>query len=377
MFGINLAGKLPSILIGASLAAAGCAHSFPLSQADLAETSPAQREPGDREIANHASAYPPDDPVTSHAAQKAAPTVSVAQRAERIWPRDGALAFEQFQQQLPPLPQDEGNHSALTAQWPEPTPPPQQPPASAGKVTLASFERAEPSPAEPPSFDRLLNWLEASASPDSVRDQVAVRVVQVALGHPVAPVPAEWDEPEIAFWKHQLAGLEQALAEDSSPAEVRARQVARHLEKALHELRQQAGLELNELHFCREVNSFGDYRTLNPRRLHAGQEVLLYVEIANHCCRCEASQYETAFESRYRIERESGEIVAEQAFPHTKDRCRHRRQDYFHTYRFHLPKSLAPGSYRLHLQVEDRVGEKTSEASIAFEIQAKSPLLRD
>ena len=62
-------------------------------------------------------------------------------------------------------------------------------------------------------------------------------------------------------------------------------------------------------------------------------------------------------------------MLWEKALGDAEDVCRRRRRDYYVNYRFELPRSLGPGSYRLRLLQTDLVAGSATSTEIPLEIK--------
>jgi len=177
-------------------------------------------------------------------------------------------------------------------------------------------------------------------------------------------------EGEQQFWTEQMFGLSAALDQNVAPAERRNTLAARHLRQAAIHLGQQGLLDIRNANFCRQVDSFGIYKRLNPAgdEFQAGQEALLYAEVVNFSSQSLPDGFHTSLSARYEISDEEGKQVARQDFPPLEETCLNQRNDFFIQHRMTFPKNLARGRYRLRLIVSDTHGQKTGEAVLPFTI---------
>jgi hypothetical protein len=177
-------------------------------------------------------------------------------------------------------------------------------------------------------------------------------------------------EGEQQFWTEQMFGLSAALDQNVAPAERRNTLAARHLRQAATHLGQQGLLDLRNANFCRQVDSFGIYKRLNPAGddFQAGQDALLYAEVVNFTSQPLPDGFHTSLSARYEISDEEGKPVARQDFPPLEETCLNQRQDFFIQHRMTFPKNLARGRYRLRLLVSDVHGQKQGEALLPFTI---------
>lgn len=189
--------------------------------------------------------------------------------------------------------------------------------------------------------------------------------------------PQELPVAEQEAYRHLMFGLTTWLADDES------RRVGHRNAKVLHSLRQTSQqlaavsrLELRNVTFCERVDYFGWYQAFTRNEFKPRQQVILYVEVDNHASELRGKdQYETRLQGSYQIYDASGAVVAERQLPLDQEVCRNHRRDYFLAYRIYMPETIAEGTYRLELTVEDQQGKahfkgiKLGEASIEFSIR--------
>jgi hypothetical protein len=65
---------------------------------------------------------------------------------------------------------------------------------------------------------------------------------------------------------------------------------------------------------------------------------------------------------------QNGTVLWARALGPAEDVCGSRRHDYYVNYRVDLPRSLAPGSYRLRLTQTDLVADRSTSTEIPLEI---------
>lgn len=181
------------------------------------------------------------------------------------------------------------------------------------------------------------------------------------------------------YWKHQLQSIMLLLQEKGAPSSSRRAALAlRELDNAATQLAYQSSLDLKNLAFCSKVDGFGTVTEFPKSEFTADQEVLLYVEIDRFTSEEMTDQrfggrntprYETELRASYQILDSSGRRIDEFDLPLDKQSCRSKRRDYFIAYRLHMPRRVDPGSYSLHLTVEDVKGRKFGNGSIEFKIK--------
>jgi hypothetical protein len=150
----------------------------------------------------------------------------------------------------------------------------------------------------------------------------------------------------------------------------------RSLRAAGSELAAASKLDLRNLAFCEEVQSFGWIKEFVRNEFQPKQQVILYVEVDNFSAVEKSPQtFETELQGHYQIFDGRGNIVAERKLPLDREVCRNYRRDYFLAYPIYLPDSIPPGRYRLELSIEDLKatgeyqGRKFGEGMIEFTIR--------
>ena len=207
---------------------------------------------------------------------------------------------------------------------------------------------------------------------EEARNQALLRLLYLVAGRrkdAIEPVTGFKDLPE-QFWPHQLHGMAIYLADGETPAtDRRAALALREFRTAAVELAEVSRLDVRNLAFCSEVESYGRFVKFEPNRFEPNQQVLLYVEIDNFTVEQTAEGFATAFKGNYQVLDRSGNRVADQTFQLEQETCRNRRRDYFIPYRMWMPQEIQSGSYTLQLTIEDVKGHKFGQSSIDFEIR--------
>lgn len=129
-------------------------------------------------------------------------------------------------------------------------------------------------------------------------------------------------------------------------------------------LRARAALAIDKMCFCRLIRGYGMFEPFAAdhafRAGSDGQEgelMQLYVEVRNFSSRPAGSAYETCLASRAEIHNEQGELVWRKDLPVRPDRSQSLRHDYFINYRIPVPPHVAPGKYKLVIEVRDVTGQ--------------------
>ena len=221
-------------------------------------------------------------------------------------------------------------------------------------------------------IERLEEAESTAVDPDSKLDiSKKKRFVHLALGDlESAQKPIEGlDSGAQEYVRQTLQGLHDATDPEGHPS------TGHKLSKALKshrdatkKLASAASLELMNLAFCTEIDGFGEIKKFRSSRFRPDQQVLLYCELENFVSTKVTAGFQTRLQGTYEIVDEDGERVMEQLLPADTDTCAKQRRDFYIAYRFHLPKRIAPGNYRLRLVIEDMQGHKFGKSEIDFEI---------
>ena len=129
-------------------------------------------------------------------------------------------------------------------------------------------------------------------------------------------------------------------------------------------------LVINDLHACRRVLGFGNIEPTEGPDCRAGRPFLLYCEVAGLRYEPDGDHFRSRLASTLdAIPEDGGEPVWSQSLGVADDPCARRRRDYFVSYQLTLPKSLAPGNYRLRLTLKDLAAGGTATESIPIVVR--------
>ena len=95
----------------------------------------------------------------------------------------------------------------------------------------------------------------------------------------------------------------------------------------------------------------------------------MYAEVENFKSAATERGFHTVLHGRYHVLDKAGNRAAEQDFATTEEYCRNERKDFFVRYYMNIPKTLAPGEYRLQLTIEDTQANKAGQAEIPFSVE--------
>ncbi len=233
------------------------------------------------------------------------------------------------------------------------------------------------SSAEHGSLAAAIQTLEAQAQQPAKDDagaatQANLRLLYLVAGRredalrPIAGLNAAEQE----YWDKQLRGLATWLDVERIPdPSRRAAEAHQCLGEAVQSLSQLGSLVVRQMAFCTEVSSYGVFTRFKNNTFVPGQQVLLYAEVENFKSVETHKGYHTALRSSYQIIDSQGHRVAAESPQLVEEYCQNPRRDYFVRYRLHLPTPLPPGEYTLRLTIEDTLGNKVGESSIAFDAE--------
>lgn len=250
-------------------------------------------------------------------------------------------------------------------------------PAAAPRSTEHTISATERSTTRPwnDSLDETIRLLEQKlrdqdqelSTDQRVRLEAALRLLDVVAGDrrsAVRPITGA-DDAHRDYWQEQLYGLTVYFNDHDVPlADHRATLALQHLRRATDHLAAASSLEVRNLAFCTQVDSFGRYTEFPKYEFKPDQEVLLYVEVDNFTAEQlhdKQGHYETALQGSYQVVDLNQRKVAEHRFLLEKEICRNRRRDFFIPYRMYLPR-INPGRYKLQLTIEDTKGKKMGAA---------------
>ncbi len=167
-------------------------------------------------------------------------------------------------------------------------------------------------------------------------------------------------------WNSVLATLSTATGPET-PDEAT---LAYHLNAAVESLESYAPLQINALCFCRKIDGFGHYDSLESPAVRPGQRLLLYCELAGLRYESDRENFRARISSRVEIlDADKGTPVWSETQGQGEDVCRRRRRDFYVNYGFVVPAKLSPGSYSLRLSQTDLVADKTVTAEVPFTVK--------
>mgnify|MGYP003629521223 CR=1 FL=1 len=175
------------------------------------------------------------------------------------------------------------------------------------------------------------------------------------------------------FWQQTFWAVANYFDNEAIPDPAdRATQTVAQLREATARLQEKANLKLKNVAFCHKINSFGSYERFERDEYTPGRPVLVYSEIENFTSELTADgMYRTLLKSKVQIFKAgtNGDLVAEIPFDTTEDLCRNVRKDYFHSYKFEIPRNISLGPHIMKLTVEDEISQKVATYTQNFTVR--------
>ncbi|QDT99782.1 hypothetical protein [Gimesia aquarii] len=181
------------------------------------------------------------------------------------------------------------------------------------------------------------------------------------------------DPADQEFWQQTFWSVANYFDQEAIPNEAdRATQTVAQMRQATARLQEKANLKLKNVAFCHKINSFGSYERFERDEYTPGRPVLVYSEIDNFTSELTAEgSYRTLLKSKIQIFKagSNGDLVAEIPFETTEDLCRNIRKDYFHSYKFEIPRNISLGPHVMKLTVEDEISKKVATYTQNFTVR--------
>ncbi|MFK7778704.1 MAG: hypothetical protein QM501_11420 [Gimesia sp.] len=175
------------------------------------------------------------------------------------------------------------------------------------------------------------------------------------------------------FWQQTFWAVANYFDREAIPDQAdRATQTVSQLRQATARLQENANLKLKNVAFCHKINSFGSYERFERDEYTPGRPVLVYSEIENFTSELTSDgMHRTLLKSKVQIFKAGtkGDLVAEIPFATTEDLCRNVRKDYFHSYKFEIPRNISLGPHIMKLTVEDEISQKVATYTQNFTVR--------
>jgi hypothetical protein len=212
--------------------------------------------------------------------------------------------------------------------------------------------------------------------------QALSRLKQVALRSAAQPGTGEAAE----WWKERARVIDLLASETGKPANLAVLTGAvaaiaeatttpgqdgparsAQIRSAVQVLEDQVPLAITQLRLCRRVLGFGSFEPMESSALKPGSPVIVYCEMSGIRYDARDAQFTSRLSSRVELFSTRDQTrVWEQALGEAADACRNRRRDYYVNYRICLPRTVAPGEYRLRLSQTDLIARQTATAELTL-----------
>lgn len=226
------------------------------------------------------------------------------------------------------------------------------------------------------SIDSLEQAVNSTADATSAAEmQSRLKLLYLVAGErekSLSPI-AKTSSAQRDFWSNELFGLGVMLDHRQfRSTDTRATEALTHLRRAAASLAEEGSLVVKNAAFCTEVKSYGVFTEFKTQDFAPEQQVLIYAELENFQTKESAKGFYTAIKTSYQILDVQGHKVASEDLSLVEETCRNPRRDFFLRFFLRMPRQIYPGEYTLQLMVEDMLGQKTGQGTIAFKIAEKS-----
>ncbi|GEM_PF-1792071 len=203
----------------------------------------------------------------------------------------------------------------------------------------------------------------------------------IASDHDAAVRTIESLPPQMqSFWREQLFALTQITKQTDHEQDAlfinnsrRASKALSHLQNAVTSLQSEATLKLQQVHFCSEIRSYGDYDLATSTMLKPNDPILIYCEVENYSTQKltgpRGDRFQTRLVPSYTIFNDAHVKVSEKVYTMVEDQCRSHRQDFYLLLPITVP-TLPPGKYHLQITIEDVEGRKVAVSGpLTFQVR--------
>ncbi len=255
--------------------------------------------------------------------------------------------------------QTAGRGSVMTAQYVQPVS------YQAGVMTGGDWMQQARSAA-----DALRRQMEADPAMRTFGNEGRLRLLELALGNRGEAVrPFTTLDPSLnsksfqEFWSNNILGFSTLLDETSHPnAPSRLLSVSYRLGEGGRALANLCPIQLKNVRLVRKVEEFAKPLPRNSEDCHAGEMLLVYVELENPTVRLLAEGHGISVSFSYEVRNETGEIVHKASGSPIQEVSLSRKRDYFGTIFVELPRTLVNGNYHLRVCVNDMFSDSLQYA---------------
>ncbi|MFQ5428840.1 MAG: hypothetical protein ACE5E1_00910 [Phycisphaerae bacterium] len=257
-----------------------------------------------------------------------------------------------------------------------PEPEPEPPPVEKRAEPTSPKPNTAPPPEPVDTFESRLAALakRVSSDPNDIEAQYRLRLMYLIDGQdakalaPIEGMDADIQEIIQAQIRALIAGRS-ASGRDSAEWANRQREA---IEDLRTRVRARADLTVPKVVLCTAIDGFGRYEPIEPARFPAGRNnlVLIYIEVDNFSSKkTRSGLYRTLLSVRQNLFSKDGQKLWSKRDDNIEDLSREQRQDFYLTIGpISIPKSLAPGTYTLKVEVEDMLAGKLNSGVARFQI---------
>jgi len=144
-----------------------------------------------------------------------------------------------------------------------------------------------------------------------------------------------------------------------------------NVDKLRDMLTQRSDPNIKSIALCRKVTTFGAYDEMTREDFLAGRstQTIVYCEIENlRADRGGDGQFQTKLATRIEVLTAEGKSMWQRQEPEILDSCHQKRKDFFIAQRITLPPTLPAGDYVLKVSIEDKLSNRTGEATHSFTV---------
>jgi len=210
--------------------------------------------------------------------------------------------------------------------------------------------------------------------PSNLEDQLCLRMLYLADGQDdkaLASIPGSDAEIEEIIHAQVNALIAARSSSGRDPATWANRQLD-SIESLRRMLGAKADLSETKVALCTEITGFGLYKPIEPAEFQARRKnlLLVYIEVENFVSKKTPSGlYRTLLSVRQSLVSRDGQELWSKKDENIEDLARRQRRDFYLTIGpIAIPKSLAPGSYILKVEVEDALAGKMNSAVAKFKL---------
>ena len=225
------------------------------------------------------------------------------------------------------------------------------------------------------SLDKLLAKLEVKLKdkPGDTGTQVKLHLVYAMLGQWQQALKDSGGEDKTGGeLAKNLAALVKVFDSPNLSSAQQANEAVILLNKLQTIFREQADLVISNTKLCKEVVSFGCYKTMPEEYFASGKRlpVIVYLELENFSSKkIEEDSYQTLLSLTMELLNSDGKVSWRKHDDKIEDLANKRRRDFYIARLVTLPAGLPAGEYNLKVTVEDLNGNKVSQKMLSFDLK--------